>query len=518
MHDEATQRSEDQPAAQDHGPRHPGMALVLISTVQLMVVLDATIVTIALPRLRNDLGFSPESLSWVLTSYSLAFGGLLLLGGRLGDLLGRRRIFILGSAVFAAASLLGGVAVGPEWMIISRALQGLGAAMASPAALALITTTFPAGPQRNRAMGVYAAMSGLGSAVGLLLGGVLTELSWRLTFFINVPIGVAVALLATWYLVESQPKRGSFDLLGAITATVGLAALVYGFTHAGGDETSGGSRWSEAETLLAIGVGVLFLGAFIVAEQRPLDPLLPLRILRDRTRGVSYLAMLIVAAAMYAFFLFLSQYAQDVMDYSALQTGVAFLPFALFMMVASQLSSSLVSRFDPRWVAGSGAVLGAAGMYWFSRLEADSTYWTHLFPPMFVAACGFALLFIPLTLTALYGVGHRDQGVTSAVLNSMQQVGGALGIAVLSTVWVREMLDKQQELQARAQQSPPPKGADAEAAQDRLYEIAFTEGATRAFLVVGLMLLGVAVLVVLGLRIKHQDLSTDNSQQPSASA
>ncbi|MGW0915192.1 MFS transporter [Streptomyces sp. NPDC002784] len=514
MHDEATRRSEDQPPAEGNGPRHPGMALVLISTVQLMVVLDATIVTIALPRLRNDLGFSPESLSWVLTAYSLAFGGLLLLGGRLGDLLGRRRIFILGSAVFAAASLLGGLAVNPEWMITSRALQGLGAAMASPAALALITTTFPAGPQRNRAMGVYAAMSGLGSAVGLLLGGLLTELSWRLTFFINVPIGVAVALLATRYLAESQPKRGTFDLLGAITATVGLAALVYGFTHAGGDETSGGSRWSEAETLVAIGAGVLILGAFIVVERRPRDPLLPLRILRDRTRGVSYLAMLIVAASMYAFFLFLSQYAQDVMDYSALQTGVAFLPFALFMMVASQLSSSLVSRFDPRWVAGSGAVLGAVGMYWFSRLEADSGYWAHLFPPMFVAACGFALLFIPLTLTALYGVGHREQGVTSAVLNSMQQVGGALGIAVLSTVWVRTMLDKQRELRAEA-----PQGADARAAQDRLYEIAFTEGATRAFLVVGAMLLGVALLVVLGLRIRHQDLSTDNSgQEASASA
>jgi EmrB/QacA subfamily drug resistance transporter len=503
-----TKSSDEWPAANDRGPRRLGMALALISTVQLMVVLDATIVTIALPHLRTDLGFAPDNLSWVLTAYALAFGGLLLLGGRLGDLVGRRRMFIIGSAVFAAASLLGVVATNPGWMILSRALQGVGAALAAPAALALITTTFPAGPQRNRAMGVYAAMSGLGSTIGLLLGGVLTEVSWRLTFFINVPIAVAVALLAPRFLVESQPKRGSFDLVGALTATVGLASLVYGFTHAGGDATSGGSRWSEPETLVAIGVGVLFLIAFIAVERRSRGPLLPLRILRDRTRGVSYLAMLIVAAAMYSFFLFLSQYAQDVLDYSALRTGIAFLPFAIFMMLASQLSSVLVSRFDPRWVAGSGAVLGAAGMYWYSLLEADSTYWANVFPPMVIAATGFALMFIPLTLKALYGVNGSEQGVTSAVLNSMQQVGGALGIAVLSTVWVSRLLDKQHELLAT-----PPNGADPQAVQAQAYEIAFTEGATRAFLVLGLMLLGTAIVIVIGLRLKRKELSTDGEPE-----
>ncbi|NGO07861.1 DHA2 family efflux MFS transporter permease subunit [Streptomyces sp. HC44] len=489
------------------------MALALISTVQLMVVLDATIVTIALPKLRTGLGFSPESLAWVLTSYSLAFGGLLLLGGRLGDLLGRRRVFALGAAVFAVASLLGTAATNPEWMIASRALQGVGAAMASPAALALITTTFPAGPQRNRAMGVYAAMSGLGSAVGLLLGGVLTEISWRLTFFINVPIGAVVALLAARFLIESQPKRGSFDLVGALTATVGLAALVYGFTRAGGDATSGGSRWSETGTLIALGAGVLLLAVFILAERRSAGPLLPLRILRSRTRGVSYCAMLIVSAAMFSFFMFLSQYAQDVLDYSSLQTGVAFMPFAIFMMAASQLSSFLVSKFAPARIAGVGALLAAAGMYWYSLLEADSTYWAHVFPPMPVTACGFALMFIPLTLTALHGVGQDEQGVTSAVLNSMQQVGGALGIAVLSTVWVREMLDKQAELAAGAAA-----GDMGRQAKDKFFEIAFTEGAGRAFLVVGIMLLGVAALIVFGLRIKQQELTTDGEPTVAAEA
>jgi EmrB/QacA subfamily drug resistance transporter len=492
-------KSSDEHAAGNRGPRRPGVALALISTVQLMVVLDATIVTIALPRLRTELGFAPDNLSWVLTSYSLAFGGLLLLGGRLGDLIGRRRIFIIGTAVVAAASMLGVVAPNPQWMIVSRALQGVGAALAAPAALALIVTTFPAGPQRNRAMGVYAAMSGLGSTVGLLLGGVLTEVSWRLTFFLVVPIGIAVALLAKRFLVESRPQRGSFDLAGALTATIGLASLVYGFTQAGGDATSGGSRWSQPETVVALGAGVLFLIAFVVVERRARGPLLPLRILRDRTRVVSYVAMLIVAAAMFSFFLFLSQYAQDVLDYSALRTGIAFMPFAVFMMLASQLSSVLVSRFDPRWVAGSGAVLGAAGMYWYSMIEADSTYWAHVFPPMVVAATGFALMFIPLTLTAVHGVDAHEQGVTSAVLNSMQQVGGAIGIAVLSTVWVRTLLDRQAELRVRAGTTP----------DDRIYEIAFTAGATRAFLVVGLMLLGTAVLVVFGLRIKRRELATD---------
>ncbi|WP_207957695.1 MFS transporter [Streptomyces sp. YIM 98790] len=515
MTNDLTRPSQERADTGDRGRRHLGMALVLISTVQLMVVLDATIVTIALPRLRTDLGFGPENLSWVLTSYSLAFGGLLLLGGRLGDLLGRRRVFTLGAGVFAVASLLGGIAPTPAWIIVARTLQGVGAAMASPAALALITTTFPAGPPRNRAMGVYAAMSGLGSAVGLLLGGVLTEISWRLTFFINVPIGLAVVLLAGRFLSESQPQRGAFDVVGAVTATLGLGALVYGFTHASGDADSGGSRWSEAGTLVAVAAGALLLAAFLVVERRSPAPLLPLHVLRNRTRGVSNFVMLIVAASMFAFFLFISQYAQDVLGYSALETGLAFLPFALTMMAAAQVSSALVSRFDPRWVTGGGAMLAASGMYWYSRLEADSSYWAHVFPPMTIAAAGFALMSIPLTLTAVHGVAQREKGVTSAVLNSMQQVGGALGIAVLSTVWVRALLDKQQELLAGAEAAPSPEDAGGLAAEE-IYAIAFTEGATRAFLVITAMLLGAAVVVVLGLRIKQKELASDGETEVAA--
>jgi len=323
------------------GHRHLGWALVLISVAQLMVVLDATIANIALPFIKHDLGISQANLSWVVTGYALAFGGLLLLGGRLGDLYGRRRMFMVGVVIFAIASLLGGLATNEGLLLGARGLQGLGAAIASPAALALITTTFPAGPQRNRAFSVYAAMSGAGAAVGLILGGWLTGLEptffghvvdgWRLTFLINVPIGLLAAAAAPRLLAESESHPGELDLPGALSGTLGLVGIVYGLTRAGDPRYGWGDGW----TLAALAAGVLLLAAFVVIERSVSHPLLPFRILANRSRATSFVVMMLVPAAMFAMFYFLSQFVQNVMGFSPLKTGVAFLPFSAGIVVAA---------------------------------------------------------------------------------------------------------------------------------------------------------------------------------------
>lgn len=335
-----------------HGHRNLGIALALISMAQLMVVLDGTIVNIALPHIQTDLGFTNASLPWVVNAYALAFGGLLLLGGRMGDILGRRKVFIFGVVLFGVASFLGGIAQSETMLLASRILQGVGAAAASPNALALITTTFPAGKERNRAMGVYAAMSGAGAAVGLILGGALTEASWRWTFFINTPIGLIVAVLALRYLGESARQTGKFDLPGAITGTVGLTSLVYGLTHAAQ------SSWSDATTVAFIAAGVVLIAVFLTIEARSRHALMPFRILANRTRGVSFFVMLIVGAALFSMFYFLGIFIQNVMGYSALKTGFAFLPFSFGIVVAAQVASALIARLDPRWIMRRRDVAG----------------------------------------------------------------------------------------------------------------------------------------------------------------
>lgn len=493
-------------SAPDHGHRHLGLALLVISAAQLMVVLDATIVTIALPYLKADLGFSDSGLSWVVTSYTLAFGGLLLLGGRAGDLLGRRRVFMAGVAVFALASLLGGLAQGDAWLISARVLQGLSAAVASPTALSLITTTFPAGPPRNRAFAVYAAMSGAGAAVGLILGGALTELSWRWTFFINVPIGLLALVLAPRVLGESKPQHGRFDLPGALTATGGLVSLVYGLTHAAS------KSWGDPVTLGAIALGVVLLAVFLAVESKSTHALMPMRILAHRNRGVTYLAMLSVGASMFAMFYFLSLYVQNVLGYSSLQAGFAFLPFSFGIVFAAQAASKLIARLDPRWISGAGGVLASGALLWMSQLEVGSSYFPSLLCPMVLMSLGMGLIFVPLTLTAVHGVDKRDSGVASAVLNTMQQVGGALGLATLATVATSSAkskgLDLAADLQAKVasgQLSPDQvKSAGAAAGLQ-----AQTAGFTAAFLV-GSLIVGVAtVLIVTLLNSRHQDLATD---------
>ncbi|MGZ4598578.1 MAG: MFS transporter [Oryzihumus sp.] len=504
-----------QAAAGDHGHRHLGLALTIISAAQLMVVLDGTIVNIALPHIQTDLGFTASNLSWVVNAYTLAFGGLLLLGGRLGDLLGRRRMFVIGVLIFAAASLFGGLAQNEAMLLASRALQGLGAAIASPTALALITTTFPAGPPRNRAFAVYAAMSGAGAAVGLILGGVLTESSWRWTFFVNVPIGIVVALLAPRFLGESPRQHGAFDIPGALTGTLGLGSLVYGLTHAAPPH-----HWGDALTVGPIVVGLALLAAFVVIERRAEHPLLPFRILADRTRGVSFTVMLVVGAAMFSMFYFLGLFIQQVLGYSPVKTGFAFLPFSFGVVIAAQIASRLINRVDPRWIAGAGTLLAAGGMWGFSHLTVTSDYVTGLLPFILMLSFGMGLTFVPLTLTAVAGVAKKDSGVGSAVLNTMQQVGGTLGLATLATVAASNGTQRALELAAAMKakggtgQQPSP-----EAMAQARHEIALaaqTYGSTRAFVVAACMILGGAVITVIGLNIKHQRLAADGAEAPVA--
>jgi len=494
----------------DHGHRHLGIALALISMAQLMVVLDATIVNIAIPKVQLDLGFSNANLPWVVNAYTLAFGGLLLLGGRIGDILGRRKVFMFGVVLFGVASFLGGIAQSEQVLLLSRALQGIGAAAAAPNALALITTTFPAGPQRNRAMAVYAAMSGAGAAVGLILGGVLTEASWRWTFFINTPIGIAVAFLAVRYLGESARQRGRFDLPGAITGTVGLTSLVYGLTYAA--DPDGG--WDSFWTYAFIGAGLVLLGVFLLIEARSRHPLLPFRILADRTRGVSFVVMLVIAAALFAMFYFLGIFIQQIMGYSPLKAGFAFLPFSVGIVVAAQIASTLMSRIDPRWIAGTGAGLAAVGMWGFSNLEPGTTYLGGVLPWVLVQSVGMGLVFVPLTLTAVSGVAKEDSGVGSAVLNTMQQIGGAVGLATLSTVSTNAITAKAKELSSgiaeAAQNGATPD--QIELLKRQFTVTATTHGFTRAFLVAGAMILGAAAVVLIGLAVKHEEVAADGKE------
>ncbi|GAB3598162.1 MFS transporter [Angustibacter peucedani] len=499
-----------EPPADDagHGHRHLGIALALISAAQLMVVLDGTIVNIALPHIQTDLDFTPANLSWVVNAYTLAFGGLLLLGGRLGDLLGRRKVFMAGVGVFALASFFGGVAQSEGQMLAARVLQGIGAAVASPTALSLITTTFPAGPARNRAFGVYAAMSGAGAAVGLILGGVLTEYDWRWTFFINVPIGLLVLALAPRFLGESARETGGFDLPGALTATAGLVSLVYGLTHAAT------TSWGNSTTLVTIVAGLVLIAVFLLVEQRSKHALMPFRVLADRTRAVSYVVMLVVGAGMFAMFYFLGLYIQQVLGYSSLKAGFSFLPFSVGIVVAAQLASTLVSRVDPRWISGAGGLLATGGMLGMAQLEVGSSYVTGLLPWILLLSFGLGLVFVPLTLTAVSGVAREDSGVASAVLNTMQQVGGSLGLATLSTVAVSAATDKAHSLAAALQAKAAAGGAaptadQLAAAQHQIALAAQTHGATRAFLVAAAMVLGGTLIILLGLDVKHETLAND---------
>jgi EmrB/QacA subfamily drug resistance transporter len=511
----STSSGSDGPEA-DHGHSHLGLALTVITIAQLMVVLDATIVNIAIPYISHDLDFSAGNQPWIITGYTLAFGGLLLLGGRTGDLFGRRRMFIIGVLIFALASLLGGIAQNQELLLGARALQGLGAAIASPTALALITTTFPAGKSRNRAFAVYAAMSGAGAAVGLILGGWLTDISWRWTFIINVPIGIAAAVLAPIVLGESKPRRVALDLPGALTGTLGLLSLVYGLTRASDLVTKHADKtWTDPWTLAALIGGAVLLVAFVAIERVTAEPLMPFHILADRTRGVSFAVMMLVPAAMFAMFYFLSVTVQNGMGYSAIKTGFAFLPFSFGIVASATVASNLAARVDPKYLAGIGTLLAAVGLWGFSQLPystdpaslgVDASYLTDLLPWIVVFSFGMGLVFVPLTLTAVHGVGTEDSGIGSAVLNAMQQIGGALGLAALSTVAVNAATDKAAEMTASVQASGSQSG-DPAALMTTIFNVAFAHGATRAFMVGVVMILVGSAIVWLFLNVKHEEIN-----------
>jgi EmrB/QacA subfamily drug resistance transporter len=415
-----------------HAHVHPNLALAVIASAQLMVVLDATIVNIALPHMQQALHFTNTDLAWVLNAYTLVFGGLLLLGGRAGDLFGRRRMFMTGVLIFALASLAGGFAWDQGWLLAMRALQGVGGAIASPTALALVATTFDEGPARNRAFGVYAAVSGAGAAIGLILGGVLTEwLSWRWVLFVNAPIGVALAALTPLVLAESGRSGGRLAATDALTSTVGMAALVYGFIHA----ANPAAGWTDPATLVSFAVAAVLLPTFVVMQSRATQPLMPLRLFHNRTRVGAYAVMLIVGAAVFAMFFFLTQYVQKVMGFSPIKAGVAFLPVSATIVVVAQVTSRLVTRVPTRALIGGGTFVAGCGLLYLSTLDVASSYAGHVLPSIMLIAIGMGMVFVPITLAAVTRVDAQDTGIASAMLNVGQQVGGTIGLASLITIF-----------------------------------------------------------------------------------
>jgi len=420
-------------AADQKGARrgsHPGLTLLIIAGAQLMIVLDGTIVNIALPKMGEYFGKNQTDMTWAINAYTLAFGGLLLLGGKAGDILGRRRMFMIGLALFTLGSFLGGLAHSFEFLLAGRIIQGVGGAIASPTALSLITTEFEEGPARTRAFAVFSAVAGAGAALGLLLGGVLTEyLTWRWVLFVNVPIGIALVAGAYIYVHESDRQTGRFDWFGGLLSTVGMASLVYGFIHAAS------KGWANTITVGAFVLAVVLLGLFLVLEGRLSYAMMPLRTFRDKSRSGAYIVMLIIGAAMFGMFFFVTYFVQLVLGYSPLKSGLAFLPVAFVIGIAAQLSASMLPRFGARNLIGFGSVVMAGGLFWLATINANSSYFGHLLPCLLIMAFGIGSIFVPLTTVAVSGVEAHEAGLASALLNVGQQVGGSIGLSVLTTVF-----------------------------------------------------------------------------------
>jgi EmrB/QacA subfamily drug resistance transporter len=460
--------------------KHLGLALAVISAAQLMIVLDATIVNVALPTIQKSLHFSTANLEWLITAYAVTFGGLLLFGGRTGDLYGKRRMFMIGVAFFAAASLLGGLATSQAWLIVTRGLQGMGAAIAAPTALSLIATNFPEGQARNRALGVYAAMSGGGGAVGLLLGGILTEwVSWRWIFFVNVPIALAVVFLAPRALNESSTTAGHLDVPGAASVTAGMVSLVFGLSNAAVH------GWTSPLTLGPIALAPILLAAFGLIEARTAKPLLPLRIFANRNRSGSYLMMVCAATSAFSMLFFLTQFMQNVLGWSPVKTGIGFVPFTAGVVTAAAVTSRVLGRITVRipLLVGPSAVF--VGLAWMSRLTVTSGY-LDILGPLVVMSLGMGMQFVSLTLTAVRGVAPTETGLASALLNTGQQLGGALGLSVLATVAIDATTTKARSLTAAAHGH----------ATGLTHLIAIGHGYTTAFEVAaGIALVGLAISV-----------------------
>jgi len=410
---------------------NPWIVLVLICLAQFMVILDATIVNVALPSIQKDLHLNESSLQWIVNAYTLVFGGFLLLGGRAGDLLGRKRLFLIGLVIFTGASLLDGLASSEGMLIGARALQGLGAALISPAALSIIATTFSEGAQRAKALGVWAAIAIGGSAVGLILGGVLTQyVSWPWIFFVNVPVGVVAFVLSLRLIPESRDEHahGSYDIAGAVTVTGGLMALVYAIV---GAESAG---WGSTKTIGFFVLAAALLGAFVAIETRAAAPLVRLSIFRIRSLLTANVAMFLAMSGMFAMFFFNTLYIQRVLGYGPLKAGLAFLPFTAGIMVSAGLASQFAPRVGVRIVAGLGMVLSTAGLLLLTQLPVHGSYATDVLPSILLSSLGMGAVFMPLTLIATTGLEDSDQGLASGLFNTSQQIGGAFGLAVLSTI------------------------------------------------------------------------------------
>jgi EmrB/QacA subfamily drug resistance transporter len=464
-----------------HDRRNITLAVVLCA--QLMIVLDMTVVNVALPSMAAGLHLSATSLSWVLNAYALTFGGLLLLGGRAGDILGRRQAFMAGIAIFTIASLAGGLATSAATLLAARAIQGVGGAIASPAVLAAIVTSFPEGRERIRALSIFTAVVMGGSSLGLVLGGIITQwASWRWVFFVNVPIGIAVLAATPRLLARSQRQRGRFDVLGAITSTAGMSALVYAFINAAS------AGWSSVGTLGSFGAAIILLGLFVLNETRTSQPITPLWLLRDRSRAASYVARLLLVGGMFGSFFFLTQFVQEVLGFSPLKAGVSFIPMTGALFAMSRLAPRLVARFGPKPLMIVGLLPVVAGMAWLGMLSTGTSYFPGVLIPMLLLGTGMGVVFVPLTMASLAGVPPKESGAAASMVNVMQQVGGALGLAILVTIFGTA---------SRAAALHPLAGATAAAqlAHVRVHGMAAAFTAAAIFDVLALIVIAVAIRV-----------------------
>ena len=407
------------------------IALALLCVAQFVVVLDASIVNVALPTIGEALDFTESSLPWVLNAYVLTFGGFLLLGGRLADLLGRRRLFMGGLILFAIASLAGGLATSSGQLIAARAVQGLGAAILSPAALSIVATTFKDGAERNKALGIWGAVAGSGGAAGVLLGGILTEgLGWEWVLWVNVPIGIIAAAVAPSLIAEtkSEDETRHFDIAGALTITLGLSAFVFALLDA---ETAG---WGSVQTIGTIVASLLLLGAFVVIEQRSKAPLVPFSIFRVRTVTGANVVGILVGASLFSMFYFISLYMQQVLGYSPIKAGLSYLPLAISIILSAGVASGLVTKVGFKPILATGMLLIALGLLWFTQISVDGTFLADILGPSLLAAVGLGFAFVPVTIAAVSGIQDREQGLASGLINTSQQVGGALGLAILAAI------------------------------------------------------------------------------------
>ncbi|MEA2220042.1 MAG: hypothetical protein QOJ35_2668 [Solirubrobacteraceae bacterium] len=414
------------------------IALALLATTQFVIVLDAAIVNVAIPTIGIDLKFARENLAWIPNAYALTFGGFLLLGGRMADLLGRRRLFMVGLGIFGVASLLGGLSQSEGQLIAFRALQGLGAAMLAPSALSMVTNMFTEGAERNKALGVWGAVSGSGGAAGVLLGGVLTKYAgWEWVLWVNVPIVIIAALLAPRLLVESkvEGEMRHFDALGAVVVTAGLSLLVFALV----DTVRAG--WGSTQTIGLLAVSLALIVVFVAIERRSIAPLVPFRIFRLRTLTAANVLGLLTGAALFSMFFFLSRYMQEVLRYDALKTGLSYLPLALVIIASAVIAQQLVTKIGFKPVLVVGMVLVTAGLLWFTQLPVDGVYLSDIIAPMILAAFGLGFAFVPMTIAAVSGISPDDSGLASGLINTSQQIGGALGLAVLATIASTRTLD-----------------------------------------------------------------------------